>query len=79
MRLETSTIETLRGSGAVILATEFAKWINSEPVERCLQKAFNDIYQETRIQATVIIVAMKIFMDDFNEVPHSKIEIEVNY
>lgn len=79
MRLETSTIETIQGSAAVIIAQEFAKWINSEPVERCMQKAFNDIYQETRIQATVIIVAMKIFMDNFTEVTQSKIEIEVNY
>lgn len=79
MRLETQTIETLQGSSVVFIAVEFGKWINSEPVERMMQKAFNDIYNETRIQATVIIVAMKIFMDDFNEVPHSKIEIEVNY
>lgn len=79
MRLEQSTIEVIQGSAAVIIAKEFAKWINSEPVERYMQKAFNDIYQETRIQATVIIVAMKIFMDDFSEVPQSKIEIEVNY
>lgn len=79
MRLETSTIETIQGSAAVIIAEEFAKWMNTEPVERCMQKAFNDIYQETRIQATVIIVAMKIFMDDFTEVTQSKIEIEVNY
>lgn len=79
MRLETSTIETIQESAAVIIAKEFAKWINSEPVERCIQKAFNDIYQETRTQATVIIVAMKIFMGDYQEVPQSKIEIEVNY
>ena len=79
MRLETSTIETIQESAAVIIAKEFAKWINSEPVERCIQKAFNDIYQETRTQATVIIVAMKIFMGDYQEVPQSKIEIEVNH
>lgn len=79
MILETTTIETIQGSAAVIIAKEFAKWINSEPVERCMQKSFNDIYQETGTQATVIIIAMKIFMDDFKEVPHAKIEIEVNY
>lgn len=34
MRLETSTLDTIQGSTAVIIAEEFAKLMNTEPVER---------------------------------------------
>lgn len=79
MILDLKTIDTIQGSAAVIIAKEFAEWINGEPVERTFQKAFDDIYSEIGLQARVIIVAIKIFMNDYEENEQTTINISMEY
>lgn len=79
MILETRTIELIQGSSSKIILEEFTKWYEGDPVERTFQKAFNDINSEVPHGLKVIIVAMKIFMDEFGEEEQDTIKINVEY
>lgn len=79
MILETRTIELIQGSSSQMILEEFSEWYNGGPVERTFQKAFNDINSEVPHQLKVIIVALKIFMDEFGEVEQDTIKIDLEY
>ena len=79
MTLDNSTIELIQGSSSSKIVEEFLKWLNGDPVERTFQKAFNDINSQTSHALKVIIVALKIFMDEYEEEPRSTINITVEY
>lgn len=79
MILETRTIELIQGSASQIILKEFAKWYNGDPVERTFQRAFNDINSEVPHGLKVIIVALKIFMDEYAEKEQDTVKIDVEY
>lgn len=79
MILETRTIELIQGSSAKTILKEFVKWYDGEAVERTFQRAFNDINTEVPHGLKVIIVAMKIFMDEYGEKEQDTVKIDVEY
>lgn len=79
MLLEISTVELIQGSSSSTILKEFIKWQEGVAVDRCFQKAFNDINSQVPHGLKVIIVAMKIFMDEYGEEPSSTIKINVEY
>lgn len=79
MILDTRTIELIQGSSSQIILEEFTKWYNGDQVDRTFQKAFNDINNEVPHQLKVIIVALKIFMDEYGEKEQDTIKIDVEY
>lgn len=79
MLLEKSTIETIQSSSSSMILEEFSEWYEGNSVAISFSKSFNDINIKVPHQLKVIIVALKLFMDEYGEEPNSTVKINVEY
>lgn len=76
MELELRTIDVIKENQFPKIANEFSKWVNGEAPERRLQKAFNDIYEQTGMETDVMKITIKILLSEYTDKRSYKVNLD---